>query len=349
LTLSSCYVQQQENLGIRRVAADDLTRAANVEATYRVADGLYLLGSLERGLTVYKQQLRAHNLIWALWELHRTDKRPIGRVAIVGGGIAGLTAAACVLSRFEPAIGLTVFEQLWDLCPLQQGADARWLHPRIYAWPEYGSRAPGASLPVLNWSEGRASDIARTVVQEFGEYCQAFAQPEARLSIILGLQHFQIKGANLEIEWVGTKAIQSGTFFQGGKAEGRSARFDTIIMATGFGLERVSARYPTISYWRNEQFGQPALDGGRTRFVVSGFGDGALVDLCRLTIERFRQDTIIYELFGHEVEQTESRLEEEVRKFASDNLYPLFLEIEDGLLLGARDELSSCRRRPARR
>jgi hypothetical protein len=193
---------------------------------------------------------------------------------------------------------------------------------------------------VLNWSEGRASDIARTVVQEFGEYCQAFAQPEARLSIILGLQHFQIKGANLEIEWVGTKAIQSGTFFQVGKAEGRSARFDTIIMATGFGLERVSAKYPTISYWRNEQFGQPALDGGRTRFVVSGFGDGALVDLCRLTIERFRQDTIIYELFGHDLEQTEGRLEEEVRKFANDNLYPLFLEIEDGLLLGARDELS---------
>jgi hypothetical protein len=145
------------------VAADDVTRASEAEATYRVAAGLYLLGSLERGLTVYKQQLRAHNLVWALWELHRVGKRPVGSVAIVGGGIAGLTAAACVLARFEAAITLTLFEQLWDLCPLQQGADARWLHPRIYGWPEYGSRAPGASLPVLNRSEGRASDVARTI------------------------------------------------------------------------------------------------------------------------------------------------------------------------------------------
>ena len=322
------------------MAADDLTRAGEVEATYRVVAGLYLLGSLERGLTVYKQQLRAHNLVWALWELHRVGKRPVGSVAIVGGGIAGLTAAACVLARFELAVTLTLFEQLWDLCPLQQGADARWLHPRIYGWPEYGSRAPGASLPVLNWSEGRASDVARTVVREFGEYCETFAPCDSRLSVVLGLQHFQIKGSDLEIEWVGTRAIRSGTFFQNGNAEGRNARFDTIIMAAGFGIERVSAKYPTPSYWRNEQLGQPALDGGRTRYVVSGFGDGALVDLCRLTIERFRQDTIVYELFDDNLEEIEERLEEAVRKFSNENLYRLFLEVENELLLSARDELS---------
>lgn len=322
------------------MSAYDVTRAAEVAATYQVADGLYLLGSLERGLTVYKQQLRAHNLIWALWELHREGRRPIGDIAIVGGGIAGLTAAACVLARFGGTVAITLFEQLWDLCPLQQGSDARWLHPRIYDWPRYGSRAPGASVPVLNWSEGRASDVARTVVREFGEYCEAFAQPATPLSVILGLQHLQVKGANREIEWVGTRAIRSGTYFQLGATEGRSARFDTIILASGFGLERISAKYPTPSYWRNEQLGQPALDGGRTRYIVSGFGDGALVDLCRLRIERFRQDTIVYELFGSDPEQAEGRLEEELDKSGDENLYPLFIKLEDELLTGARDELS---------
>src|SRR5262249_29710516 len=140
-------------------------RAKVAEATYRVQSGVYLIGSLERGVTVYNQQLRAHNLVWALCELR--DEMEIKRVAIVGEGIAGLTAAACFLSRFDRTVSVTVFEKLWDLCPLQQGADNRWLHPKIYDWPDDGSRAPGASLPVLNWSEGRASDVARTIVGEF--------------------------------------------------------------------------------------------------------------------------------------------------------------------------------------
>jgi hypothetical protein len=43
-------------------------RAAGAEASFRAKPGLYLIGSLERGVTVYNQQLRAHNLAWALWE-----------------------------------------------------------------------------------------------------------------------------------------------------------------------------------------------------------------------------------------------------------------------------------------
>ena len=129
--------------------SDILKRAKAVEAAFRVLPGIYLIGSLERGVTVYSQQTRAHNLIWALWELQKNGRRALGRVAIVGGGITGLTAAACILCQFEEYEGVSVslFERLWDLCPIQQGSDARWLHPRIYNWPHEGSRAPGASLP----------------------------------------------------------------------------------------------------------------------------------------------------------------------------------------------------------
>jgi NAD(P)-binding Rossmann-like domain len=193
---------------------NDLERAQGVEATFRVLPGLYLIGSLERGVTVYSQQLRAHNLVWALWEIQKkSGEQEFGRVAIVGGGIAGLTAAACFLCLFDRAVSVTIFEQLWDLCPLQQGSDGRWLHPRIHDWPLEGSRVPGASLPILDWSEGRASDVTRTIIHDFSAYCEAFAKPNGRLSLYLGLRHFQIDAKTRDISWVATKTARAGAFF----------------------------------------------------------------------------------------------------------------------------------------
>lgn len=307
-----------------------LERAKVVEASFRVKPGLYLIGSLERGVTVYNQQLRAHNLVWALWELHKekTSNIKTGKVAIVGGGIAGLTAAACFLSRFE-RISVTVFEQLWDLCPLQQGADNRWLHPRIYEWPAPGSRSPSASLPVLDWSEGRASDVARKILSEFGEFSKAFGASEERLNIFLGLRHFRINATKNEIDWIANKAERNGAFFHTGETQGDSLKFDTIVLAVGFGLETQSPDYPTDSYWRNEQHGQPILNGSRQNYVVSGFGDGALIDLCRLTIERFRQDTILLELFQDDLITIEERFAEALEKLDKDaNLFKLFRKFE---------------------
>ena len=70
---------------------------------------MYLVGSLEKGLTVYSQQDRAYNLVWALWELSRPKPESLQRIAVVGGGIAGLTAVACTLSRIKQA-RITLFE-----------------------------------------------------------------------------------------------------------------------------------------------------------------------------------------------------------------------------------------------
>jgi hypothetical protein len=318
----------------------DIERAREVEKSYRVRDGLYLLGSMERGVTVYSQQVRAHNLIWALWELEENNKRPVGRVAIVGGGISGLTAAACSLALFDKSTSITLFERLLDICPIQQGSDARWIHPRIYDWPFEGSRAPSASLPVLNWSEGRASDVARTILREFGEFCEAFAGEE-RLAVYLGLRHFQIDATKKKISWVATRGRRAGAFFQLSEPGGTSAEFDTIILATGFGIETLTPPYSLESYWRNEQLAQPVLDGSQHRHLTSGFGDGALVDLCRLTIERFRQDTIVYELFPSDLEPVEKSLSGEITRLGQDaNFFELFEKLEsDGVLDAAKQEL----------
>jgi hypothetical protein len=318
-----------------------------VEGTFRILDDLYLLGSLEKGVTIYSQQIRAHNLAWALWEQSRKG-RPLGDIAIVGGGIAGMTLAACLLA-LDATVKITLFEKSWDLCPIQQGADVRWVHPRIYDWPFEGSRAPSASLPVLDWSEGRASDVARTILRDFSRYATTFAASSCRLKVYLGLRNFQITAASRKISWVGHVALLTEEYFELGRSEGDEHHFDKIILTTGFGTEVHIEGYKKDSYWRNEQLGQPPFDGSERRFMVSGFGDGALVDLCRLTIERFRQDTISYELFGKDLEKTERHFADQIRTLGPDhNFFAVFKQHEEIWLDAPKRRLASRIRKDTR-
>jgi FAD dependent oxidoreductase len=145
-------------------------------STYRLPDHpLYLVGIFARGVTVYSQQIRAFNLIWALVEQgiltcelkeDGTDPGKRASIAIIGGGFAGLTAAAALLKKGVHA-DITIFEQRDTLLPLQHGSDTRWLHPRIYNWPADDSESAVADLPLLNWTAARASDVAAQILLEW--------------------------------------------------------------------------------------------------------------------------------------------------------------------------------------
>jgi hypothetical protein len=187
------------------------------------------------------------------------------------------------------------------------------------------------------------------MVREFSDYCRVFGTPDGRLAVLLGLRHFQIDAERNEIAWVATKAMRAGAFFRLGESQGGTAHFDTIVIAAGFGLERVTAGYATESYWRNEQLAQPVLDGSQRHYLISGYGDGALVDLCRLTVERFRQDTIVYELFGDNLPEIEDRLSNLWSQRGEDaNAFEFFAEIEGDLLSKPKRELANRIRKDTR-
>src|SRR5262249_40190809 len=104
------------------------------------------------------------------------------------------------------------------------------------------------------------------------------------------------KSDRLQIEWVGERRdAKDGTAFNGAQisAVGKSDSFDVVVLTVGFGVERDT----TQSYWRNETIGQPSLDQPRRAYLVSGQGDGAMIDLLRLRISEFRQDRILDQLF----------------------------------------------------
>jgi hypothetical protein len=91
--------------------------------------------------------------------------------------------------------------------------------------------------------------------------------------------------------------------------------------------------------------GQPRLDGAQETYIVSGSGDGGLVDLCRLTIERFRQDTVLYEIFQDGLEAAEAKLRPILDPH--QNLWSQFRQ-HDSLLAPAKDRLRARLRKDAK-
>ena len=181
---------------------------------------LYLVGIFERGVTVYSQQIRALNLIWALVQkgslpckLHprARDKGERASIAIIGGGFAGLTAAAALIKKGVYA-NITIFERRDTLLPLQHGSDTRWLHPRIYNWPAEDSESAVADLPILNWTAARASDVAAQILLEWRDLAEMMKK---HLFVFCNVRHLQIHerqvgDPGLTIEWVGDRRNYDG-------------------------------------------------------------------------------------------------------------------------------------------
>jgi hypothetical protein len=262
-----------------------------------VSPPLYIIGTFDAGITVLRQQVRAFDLAWSLIEAGRIPHAPAPptRIAVIGAGFAGLSFAAAMLSK-QVNCEIILFEEHDTLMPLQQGSDTRWLHPHIYDWPDEGSETDVAMLPLLNWTAARASDVAVQVLQSW----KRIARRHTAIQLYCNTRHLQVSQSKVEpmqarVEWVGDKrnAADGTSLGEDGAAIGRAECFDLVVLAVGFGIEDGQP-----SYWRNETMGQPNLHQHRRTHLVSGQGDGALIDLFRLRISQYRQDRILEEMFA---------------------------------------------------
>ena len=122
----------------------------------------FIVGTFERGITFYRQQVRALNLIYAFVKARSDDGKsiiaPNSRIGIIGGGAFGITAAAAAAYA---GFNTRLFEGHQFLLPLQRGCTTRWLHPRFYDWPDPSSESHVARLPMLNWAASTAAVVAK--------------------------------------------------------------------------------------------------------------------------------------------------------------------------------------------
>ncbi|NYH18861.1 NAD(P)/FAD-dependent oxidoreductase [Paraburkholderia bryophila] len=236
---------------------------------------VYWIGRKATRLTFLSQQQRALNLIWAL--VTSGTLRENSRVAIVGAGLAGLTAA---FAAHRLDIKVTVIERKALPLHMQRGCQLRYIHPHILDWPEPQSTSLLTNLPCMNWGAGMASSISETVFREWGIVSGSI---DARY--------------NFDVRSVGAASDGRPVVFAEGNGQNLVETFDVVILAVGFGLERTIAKLPFLSYWENDNFGRPILTGSTPRhYLITGCGDGGLIDAIRLRINAFDHAIFVFGL-----------------------------------------------------
>lgn len=241
--------------------------------------GLYVLGCYDDRITFFSQQTRALNLVWALSEQNYLSDA--SRIAVIGGGAAGLTAASCIALAADHVV-VDLYEARNELLELQSVSMRRSLDPHIYGWPERGSTLSNAELPILDWQAGPARTVRSSLIRDFLNIRSAVGQ---RLNVRTNQQITALtevsKGFSLSV-----------TDANGLTA---TAQYDVVLLAFGFGAEPSSVKGMQVeSYWSDAGIPDKDLSGDSSpTFIVSGSGDGALIDLVAAATKTFDHAAMI--------------------------------------------------------
>jgi pyridine nucleotide-disulfide oxidoreductase len=236
--------------------------------------GLYVLGCFESRVTAYTQQMRALNLIYSLFAERRLKEGD--PIAVIGTGVAGVTAAAAAAIC---GCKVTILERMSKPLALIDGSEHRWLHPHIYDWPRPSSLNPDAGLPLLNWQANKVRNVCRQLRDQFKYLSDTYGIKQCYQ--VRCIKRSQGSKHRFQIDW---------------KAETKQGKgeFRLVILAVGFGLERKYRKWPLRSYWRDDSLGQEDQElRVPQRILVSGTGDGGLIDVLRIRINDFRHEQIV--------------------------------------------------------
>jgi len=237
------------------VAGDILEEACAVE------ERIYLLFPAGLRITLFAQQVRALSLVDEIrthpWIANYT------RIAVVGGGAAGMTAAAALKTAgLREELQVTLFESADQIMPLQSGCHDKLLTPHLIDWPAATATATHAGLPVLDWRQSTAAAVALDLIAQFERF-------NVVVETMTTVKEINQDGqrVKLAIERAGLQAERW---------------FDMVIVAAGFGLEAKpdGIENATTPYWRVHPDQAPRIGTQEKpeKILISGLGDGGLID-----------------------------------------------------------------------
>lgn len=240
-------------------------------AAVRDRPNLFVIGCFDRRITFYSQQVRALSLVHALKDLGYLNTNP--RIALIGGGAAGVTAAAA--AALVSHANVVLFETAAELMSLQSTTERRRLDPHIYDWPAHDSTDPIADLPILDWESGTCRSVREDVLVGFEDISVRLGQRlQRRMRHRVSGLAVATDGYDLSFFDLDSPMPAAGNTL--------TERFNLVLLAVGFGLEprEPVQNIQNASYWSDAGVPVAEFEGRPTpRFFVSGAGDGGLIDL----------------------------------------------------------------------
>ena len=173
------------------------------------------------------------------------------KVAIIGGGVAGTTAACFLL---KAGAKVTLFERESDVLMRFKAAKHRLIHPHLYDWPRPGWDDQEARVPHMNWRFGSAASIADELYEKFDETVAIYGE-QMRIHKNVSKVSYETHSVTAEIP--GKEAV--------------SDVFEHIIFAVGPGKESLISQGK--GYWSEDPIAALQKNSHET-FVIIGTGDG---------------------------------------------------------------------------
>ncbi len=195
------------------------------------------------------------------------------RIGVIGAGFGGVTTS---IALWALGADVQLFEESRVMFAPQAYSSNRVLHPYIYDWPAEGCMISRTNLPFMNWETSTAKEVAQRLRREFNYYVK------------------QSKGSLKFVPDCGRLSVQN----QGNKIhiirEGGPLIRDLVVLAVGFGTPRNLSPRILSDYWQEDNLETKAAG----KVLISGTGDGGLVDLIRLAITTFDQKHFVEEIFS---------------------------------------------------
>ncbi len=245
-----------------------------IEAAYlHSRPNCYFVGPYARRVSFVSQQHRALDLVTALYR----DGRLTGkRVAVVGAGVAGITVAAALRGLDH---GLDLYEQAGEPLTSQMMASHRIVHPTISRWPAEPLELT-TKFRVLDWAVGPCTKIIADLRDQWNEFIRPSASekdfkfiPDKKITKILCYED--------------TVTFETSP-------PSKPPIYDVVIVTTGFGRELEVQGVPYVSYWTPDRVDE--WRRSQKKVVVSGCGDGGLIDALRLVHGSFDDGRLALEL-----------------------------------------------------
>lgn len=229
----------------------------------RVQGNVYMIGPYGNRVSFQSQQIRALNLVWALWENHGRDLEG-KKVAVVGAGVTGMTAAAGLMKLNAD---VTIYDSRSETSIQIKDARHRFIHPNINFFPSE-ALSHTTDLPFMNWWADQCNNVIERISTSFSDIQKK--SKSAQKEII----YKEVVDVQIDTS---TNSVEVYTRHQKKEREHQlHDRYEMAVLCTGFGKEKGLTGMPeSPSYWQARS-SAARLKGATV--IVCGGGDGGIID-----------------------------------------------------------------------